>query len=233
MIFVTMGVAAVLIAAILCAIFLPLPSPSRIYRENLRSIVELKSSSENVGESFGTAEFVDGDGTLVTNAHVVTYTRLNVTYTFDDYGIRFADEDEYRTVELVEYDTTLDIAVLRLTDETCAFQTMQIGQSENLNSGDTVYAIGNAVNYGLSRSQGIVGVPLLKVEYSGNLRGVIQCDLTIAEGNSGGALLDVRGRLVGITTFRTKDNMGNVVYGIAYCIPIDVVMSFKSDLSDM
>ena len=225
-VFVAIGVVVVIIAAVLCAIFLPPPSPRKIYRENLHSIVELKSSSESIGESFGTAEFIDGEGRLVTNAHVVTYTRLNVTYTFDEYAIRFADEEEYRAVQLIKYDVGLDVAVLQLTDETCEFQAIKMGDSTSLHSGDTVYAIGNAVNYGLSMSQGIVGIPLLRIEYSGSVRDVIQCDLTIAEGNSGGALLDERGRLVGITTFRTKDNYGNVVYGIAYCIPIRIVTEF-------
>lgn len=73
------------------------------------------------------------------------------------------------------------------------------------------------------------GIPLLNIEYSGAVRTVIKCDLTIADGNSGGALLDSLGRLVGITTFRTKDRLGNIVYGIAYCIPINIVMRFVEE----
>ncbi|MDR2266034.1 MAG: trypsin-like serine protease [Christensenellaceae bacterium] len=46
------------------------------------------------------------------------------------------------------------------------------------------------------------------------------------EGNSGGALLNSRGQLIGITTFRTKDSKGNPIYGIAYCIPMDVVLDY-------
>lgn len=225
-ILITLGVVVAIITTVLCAMFILPPKPSKIYQENLRSIVELKSSSESVGESFGTAEFIDEEGRLVTNAHVVTYTRLNVTYPFDEYAIRFADQDEYRSVELVKYDIDLDVAVLQLTDKNCKFRAMAWGDSTSLQSGDVVYAIGNAVNYGLSISQGIVGIPLLQIEHVENLRQVIQCDLTIAEGNSGGALLDERGKLVGITTFRTKDNYGNVVYGIAYCIPLNVVTEY-------
>ncbi len=206
--------------------FLRPPSARAIYQRNIRSIVELKASKEQVGESFGTAEFIDDDGTLITNAHVVTYSRLAAVYEFDEYFIRFADEDEYRKVELVKYDIQLDIAVLRLVDTSCQFDVMEIGVSASLKSGDTVYAMGNMVNYGLSISQGIVGIPLLKMEYSDSIREVIQCDLTIAEGNSGGALLNERGKLVGITTFRTKDNSGDVVYGIAYSIPIYIAMQY-------
>ena len=196
----------------------------------LKSIVELRASSDNVGESFGTAEFIDKNGTLITNAHVVTYTRLGTVYQFENYSIRFSDEEDYYPVELVKYDVEIDIAVLRICESSsCKFNVIKNGKSSNLKSGDKVYAIGNTVNYGLSISQGIVGIPLLNIEYSGAVRTVIQCDLTIADGNSGGALLDSRGRLVGITTFRTKDRLGNIVYGIAYCIPIDIVMGFVEE----
>lgn len=65
----------------------------------------------------------------------------------------------------------------------------------------------------------------MNIIYEEKTRAVIQCDLTIAQGNSGGALLDKKGRLVGITTFRTKDNSGNVIYGIVYCIPINIVLN--------
>ena len=51
-------------------------------------------------------------------------------------------------------------------------------------------------------------------------------DLTIAQGNSGGALLNEKGKLIGITTFRTKDNSGNVIYGIVYCISINIVLDY-------
>ena len=218
-----LGITAILIAVILCANFIPLPAASEIYQDCLKSIVELRASSDNVGESFGTAEFIDKNGTLITNAHVVTYTRLGTVYQFENYSIRFSDEEDYYPIELVKYDVEIDIAVLRICESSsCKFNVIKKGKSSNLKSGDKVYAIGNTVNYGLSISQGIVGIP-------GAVRTVIQCDLTIADGNSGGALLDSRGRLVGITTFRTKDRLGNIVYGIAYCIPIDIVMGFVEE----
>ena len=218
--------AVIFIAAILCCTFIPTPKPSEIFQDNLYSIVEIKAIADDIGESFGTAEFIDDEGILLTNAHVVTYMRLGATHIFDEYYIRFATEKDYRQVELLKYDVIADIALLKLNDTACEFRSMKIGNSSKLKSGDTVYAIGNAVNYGLSISKGIVGIPLMGIEYSGNTRTVIQCDLTIAEGNSGGALLDERGRLVGLTTFRTKDGAGNVVYGLAYCIPIDIVMEY-------
>ena len=100
------------------------------------------------------------------------------------------------------------------------------GDSDNLKSGETVYAVGNASNYGIAIFQGIISIPLINVELDGLTRSVIQCDLTIAAGNSGGALLNDDGELIGVTTFRTKDTSGNVIYGIVYCIPINIVLGY-------
>ena len=103
---------------------------------------------------------------------------------------------------------------------------VKTGNSESLKAGEEVYAVGNASNYGIGIFKGIVSIPLINVVLDGVTRSVIQSDLTIAAGNSGGALLNARGELVGITTFRTKDNSGNVIYGIVYSIPINIVLEF-------
>ena len=220
------GILILVILFSICCWFIPLPKASKIFKDNLYSVVEIKAVAEGVGESFGTAEFIDEKGTLITNAHIVTYSRFDMTYTFDEYAIRFAMEEIYREVELIKYDIELDIAVLRLKEIDLEFRSIKLGSSKKLQSGDTVYAIGNAINHGLSMSKGMVGIPVVIMEYSGYTKTVIQCDLTIAEGNSGGVLLDERGKVVGITTFRTKDTEGNVGYGLAYCIPIDIIMEY-------
>ncbi|MDE6398669.1 MAG: serine protease, partial [Clostridiales bacterium] len=190
-------------------------------------VVECKAATESVGESFGTAVLVDDAGTFVTNAHVVTYKRLGETYPFDTFFVRFSTEDEYRAAELVKYSVEKDIAVLRLKEiNGVRLRSVKIGNSQKLQAGETVYAVGNSQNYGISIAKGMVGIPLINIRYEERERAVIQCDITIAEGNSGGALLDSKGRLIGITTFRTKDHAGNVVYGIAYCIPWHIAEAY-------
>lgn len=82
------------------------------------------------------------------------------------------------------------------------------------------------MNHGIGITEGVVSLPQINIEYEDTIRNVIQCDLIINEGNSGGALLDERGRLIGITTFRLKDNMGNIIYGVAFCIPINMVIDY-------
>ena len=120
--------------------------------------------------------------------------------------------------------------ILQLDEITNAtFKPIRTGDSNKLKAGEGVYAVGNASNYGIGIFKGIVSVPLVKIELDGLTRSVIQCDLTIAAGNSGGALLDENGSLIGITTFRTKDTSGNVIYGIVYCIPINMVLEFTNE----
>lgn len=69
-------------------------------------------------------------------------------------------------------------------------------------------------------------MPEVNVKYDDISRLVIQADINIASGNSGGALLNEKGELIGITTFRTKDLLGNVNYGFTYSIPLKVVKEF-------
>lgn len=218
-----------MVAIITAIILLKPPSAQKIFSQGIKNIVELKCETQDIGESFGTAEIVSKDGTLVTNAHVVTYTRLGISYEFEKYYIRFATEEDYREAELIKYDINIDIAVLKIKDTTgINIKPIKTANSSKVKSGDKVYAVGNASNHGISITQGIISIPLVEIIYDEKARQVIQCDLTITEGNSGGALLDERGRLIGITTFRIKDSNGNVVYGLAFCIPINVVLDYIS-----
>lgn len=203
-------------------------SQEEIYSDSLLSVVEIKAETSDVGESFGSAVFVSDDGTLVTNAHVVTFSEEGETKTFDSILIRFAFENDYRAVTLVKFDTDLDIAVLKLKDTNCKFKAMKIADSSKIKAGNTVYAVGNLNNVGISITSGMVSNKSLNVEYNGKTRNVIQCDLVIAEGNSGGALINQRGELVGLTTFRLKDSTTekHVIYGICYCVPANKVVEY-------
>lgn len=218
----------IFMAAIITAfVLLKPPSAQKIFSQGIISIVELKCETQDVGESFGTAEIVSKDGTLITNAHVVTYTRLGILIEFEKYYIRFATEEDYREAELIKYDINSDIAVLKIKDiKGIKIKPIKTADSSELKSGDKVYAVGNASNHGISITQGIISIPLVEIIYDEKSKLVIQCDLTITEGNSGGALLDERGRLIGITTFRIKDSNGNVVYGLAFCITINLVLDY-------
>ena len=197
----------------------------KLYDKSLKSVVEVKAYTKDVGESFGSAVLMKSDGTLVTNAHVVTYSKLGETKAFDEISIRFANSDDYLSVSLVKYDTTKDLAVLKMKDKTKGTPLKQ-GDIKKVKSGDEVFAIGNLSNYGIGITKGHVSVPKINIIVDGNKREAIQCDITIVSGSSGGALVNRNGKLIGITTFRTKDNLGNVIHGIGYVIPINRVLEY-------
>jgi len=199
----------------------------RIYDKSLQSVVEVKAYTKDVGENFGSAVLMKSDGTLVTNSHVVTYFKLGETKAFDEISIRFADSDKYMSVTLVKYDVLKDLAVLKIKDKRDKkLRAMKTGDIKKVKSGDEVFAIGNLSNYGIGITKGHVSVPKINIIVDGNKKEVIQCDITIVSGSSGGALVNRNGKLIGITTFRTKDNLGNVIHGIGYVIPINRVLEY-------
>lgn len=201
-------------------------SANRIFYRSVESVVELKASDESKGSNYGTAVCMDDNGTMVTNAHVVLYKKNGKTRKYKKIQVRFPMEDDYRDVSLVKYDEELDIAVLQLVGKDLTVKAIDIGNHEKPDYGDKVFSIGNTMNYGISISEGIISVPLIEIEYDGIIRKVIQSDINIASGNSGGALLNKKGQLIGITTFRLKDSEGNIVYGNGFSVPIDKVMEY-------
>lgn len=200
-------------------------SANDIYSDNINSIVEVKATTEDVGESFGTGVIYDTQGYLLTNAHVISYKSLGENQLFDTFEIRFPLLKEYQSATFIKVDYELDLAILKINDESIKYNPIEFSGSD-YDFGDIVYAIGNTSNYGIGISQGIISVPEVNVKYDDISRLVIQADINIASGNSGGALLNEKGELIGITTFRTKDLLGNVNYGFTYSIPLKIVKEF-------
>lgn len=189
-----------------------------IFEDTYESIVEIKViEGEDIG--YGSGVIISDDGKIITNAHVILYEEDNL---FDKVEIRLSYEENYREVSVVKYDSDKDLALLKLED----IKVKSIKMDNNYSYGDKIYAIGNGSNYGISITEGIIANPRLMVNLSNKSMVAIQCDLTINEGNSGGALLNSKGKLIGITTFRLKDSGNKVIQGISYSIPIDVVKDF-------
>ena len=225
--FISCTLVVVFITAIITIAYSSRNYIKRIYDRSLQSVVEVKAYTKDVGESFGSAVLMKSDGTLVTNSHVVTYSKLGETKAFDEISIRFANSDKYISVTLVKYDVLKDLAVLKIKDQGLKkLKAMKTGAIKKVKSGDEVFAIGNLSNYGIGITKGHVSVPKINIIVDGNKKEVIQCDITIVSGSSGGALVNRNGKLIGITTFRTKDNLGNVIHGIGYVIPINMVLEY-------
>lgn len=172
-----------------------------------------------VATSIGSAVVIDPVGYLVTNYHVVA----------DAAEIRLQMSDgRFTNAEIVGFDAETDLAVLRV--DIGVLPVIPIGRSDQLRIGDVVLAIGNP--YGLSKTvtQGIVSAT-----GRGSLRlmtfeNFIQTDAAINEGNSGGALINSRGELVGINTAVLSQDTGTE--GISFAIPVDLVRGVVDEIKE-
>lgn len=200
-----------------------------IYNRSFNSVVELRAFNNDDEESFGSAVCVSKNGEFLTNAHVISYKEKNEqgqdeVFTFSSFAIRFPDSDDFENASLVKYDIENDLALIKLNKVKRDLNVLKI--SENYKTGENCYAVGNLQNYGVSITQGIISKKSVRIENNGDIINAIQCDLNITEGNSGGALLNKNGELIGLTTFRTKDLSGKIIYGISFSIPASKLIKF-------
>ncbi len=165
----------------------------------------------NTARSLGSGVIVDPSGLIVTNNHVVAgMTEVRVA---------LSDRREFEA-EIVLRDKRTDLAVLRIKKGK-NFPAIKLGNSDTLEVGDLVLAIGNPFGVGQTVTQGIVsGLARTQTGIS-DYGFFIQTDAAINPGNSGGALVDVNGRLAGINTAIYSRTGGSV--GIGFAIPVNMV----------
>ena len=137
-----------------------------------------------------------------------------------------------RTATLVAANVAHDIAVLRLAN-TNGLVAAPLGSSEELHVGDTVLAIGNALALegGLSVTQGIVSALDRSIDTAtGSLGNLVQTDAAIRSGNSGGALVNAYGKVVGINAAVAASSSGVIASNIGFAISIDDAAALAKQL---
>jgi serine protease Do len=159
-------------------------------------------------QSLGSGFIVSGDGYIVTNFHVVREAAAIV--------IRLADQSEYKA-RLVGSDPKTDIALLKV--EARGLTMLPFGDSDRLEVGEPVMAIGNPFGLDQTVTTGIVSAKERFIG-SGPYDDFIQTDASVNPGNSGGPLVDTRGALVGINTAIFSQSGGSV--GIGFAIPVNL-----------
>jgi len=169
------------------------------------------SYRQRVERSLGSGVIVDAKGTIVTNQHVIAGA--------DSIRVQLAD-GRISDVAVVGQDPDTDLAILRLAID--KLPIMPMGRSDTLRVGDIVLAIGNP--YGLSQTvtQGIVSATGRGQLGLATFENFIQTDAAINLGNSGGALIDAHGDLVGINTAALNRSYGGSE-GIGFAIPVNLV----------
>jgi serine protease Do len=168
----------------------------------------------------------DNKAFIITNNHVIENSGNLEVVTVDG---------ETRKATLVGADKVSDIAVLSI-DAKGIDTVAQLGDSSKLRLGETVIAIGNPLGLGDTLTSGIVSYTERKVPVSLNQDGVydweqevIQTDAAINEGNSGGALVDLDGKVIGINTMKISDTG---VEGLGFAIPANHVMETANELAE-
>src|SRR5580693_4860317 len=167
---------------------------------------------EQVQRSLGSGVLVDTSGLVVTNNHVIEGA--------DQVKVSLSDKREFEA-EIVLKDTRSDLAVLRLKTQGEKFPAIEFSDSDTLQVGDVVLAIGNPFAVGQTVTHGIVSAVARTQVGITDYQFFIQTDAAINPGNSGGALVDVSGRLVGINTAIFSRSGGS--QGIGFAIPANMV----------
>lgn len=193
--------------------------PAQIYEKNVNSIVSIEGEGEKSNGS-GTGVVMTQDGYILTNAHVVADMR-RVRVVFSD--------DSFLPARLVGADAEEDVAVLKVEAENLT--PAEFGDSNQLRCGDMVVAIGDPLGYRTSITQGIVSALDRTVEVDGVLMDLIQTSAPINFGNSGGALINDHGQVVGITTIKIVSDDG-AVEGLGFAIPMARVKLVADRLID-
>lgn len=188
------------------------------------SVLEIKCTAAT-SSSAGSGFIINQEGYIVTNAHVVTYQRgsffSTVTTVYPTIRGNFYNSTQSYILNVINYDLTLDIAILRFSAIPENLSPVVFGNSDLLNMGEEVIAIGNAQGLGLALTVGVVSDPL-KTFTDGTK--AIQTDAAINPGNSGGPLFNVYAEMVGVTTFKIIDTNANE--GMGFAIPSKLVIQF-------
>ena len=195
-------------------------SPADLYEQNVRSTVGITTSgrmSSRYGYGYtyqasGSGFIISDDGYILTNYHVVDGSDSVTVATY---------EDETYNAKVIGYDESNDVAILKIDAEN--LKPVTIGDSDKLRVGDYVYAIGNPLGeLTFSLTHGIVSALSRNVKTgSGTQMNLIQTDCAINSGNSGGALFNSFGEVVGITNakfsssgFSSEAEIDNICFAI-------------------
>ena len=200
-------------------------SPADLYEQNVNSTVGITISGETSSrygygytyQASGSGFIITSDGYILTNYHVISGSKSVTVATYD--------HNTY-DAKVIGYDASNDIAVIKIDAENLTPVTL--GDSDTLRVGESVYAIGNPLGeLTFSLTGGIVSALSRNVQTeAGTSMSLIQTDCAINSGNSGGALFNTRGEVIGITNAKySSSGMGSEaeIDNIGFAIPINSV----------
>jgi serine protease Do len=173
-------------------------------------------------QATGSGVIVAADGYIVTNNHVIEGA--------DQIEVTLDDNRQY-SAQLVGQDSDTDLALLKIKEKDLPY--LQFGNSDTLQIGEWILAVGNPFNLTSTVTKGIVSAKARTIDIPQNknqmrIEAFIQTDAAVNRGNSGGALVNIKGELVGINT-AIATNTGNFT-GYSFAIPASIVKKITDDL---
>jgi Do/DeqQ family serine protease len=175
---------------------------------------------EHKEEGLGSGVIVSPDGYILTNNHVVEGA--------DELKVSLSDDREF-VAKVIGADPKTDIAVIKV--EADRLPVVTLADSDNIRVGDVVFAVGNPLAVGQTVTMGIVSAKGRSVGILDEVAGYesfIQTDAAINMGNSGGALVDAKGRLIGINSAILSPSRGNI--GIGFAVPVNLAATVMHSL---
>ena len=198
--------------------------PEEIYRREAAGVVTVISvfGGDSPGRGLGSGFVIDGRGEIVTNAHVVLDGEGRGAARAREVFVQFADGNEV-PASILGTDPDSDVALLRIRAGGVTLRPLPLGSSARLTVGEPVAAIGSPFGERQSLSVGVISALDRTIESLTRFQisGAIQTDAAINRGNSGGPLLDARGRVVGINS--QIQTAGGGSEGVGFAVPIDTV----------
>jgi len=180
-----------------------------------------KEERDSRQERLGSGVVISADGYILTNNHVIEGA--------DELKVALSDDREF-TAKVIGADPKTDVAVIKIEAEN--LPAITLSDSDKLRVGDVVFAVGNPLGVGQTVTMGIVSAKgrnqLGLLDNVAGYENFIQTDAAINMGNSGGALVDAKGRLVGINSAIISPSRGNI--GIGFAIPINFAASVMNSL---
>ncbi|MEM6844618.1 MAG: trypsin-like peptidase domain-containing protein [Bacteroidota bacterium] len=193
------------------------PSPGDPYHGN--------GDTDRPSRSSGSGVLISDDGYIVTNNHVIEEAdQIEVTL----------DDNRFYEAEIVGVDPTTDLALLKIEDRNISFPFVSFGDSDEVKVGEWVLAIGNPFGTLTSTvTAGIVSakarnINILRDRNGRQIESFIQTDAAVNQGNSGGALINLKGELVGINTAIATPT--GTYAGYSFAVPVSLVQKVMNDL---
>ncbi|HEX5448851.1 MAG TPA: trypsin-like peptidase domain-containing protein [Gaiellaceae bacterium] len=213
-------------------------TPEEIYRRDAPGVVQITATSTTTTsdpfgfappstqteQSLGSGFVLDKAGHIVTNEHVIAGAQK--------IQVSFSGNDQIQAT-VVGSDPSTDIAVLKIDTHARALTPLPLGNSDAVNVGDAVYAIGNPFGYTRTLTSGLVSAVQRQITAPNSLPidNAIQTDAAINHGNSGGPLIDAGAQVIGVTSQISTGNTGQQgSLGIGFAIPINTVRTVAAQL---